>query len=83
LEALRTSERARNIHALVRVRDQDQNKMAVVNAVKALEQMKDDEAAGGIGQPRVPGLVIVITSEIAKPPVIDVSPAERALTRDN
>ncbi len=59
LEVLRTSERARNIHALVRVRDQDQNKMAIVNAVKALEQMKD-EVPGDIGRPTLPGLVIVI-----------------------
>jgi len=44
LEVLRTSERARNIHALARIRDQDQNKMAVVAAVKALEEMKDEQA---------------------------------------
>ena len=42
LEVLRTSERARNIHALARIRDQDQNKMAAVAAVKALEQIGDD-----------------------------------------
>jgi hypothetical protein len=63
LEVLRTSERARNIHALVQVRDQEENKMAVVQAVKALEQMNDNEAAVGIGQPRTPGFVIVIANK--------------------
>jgi hypothetical protein len=63
----------------VRVRDQDQNKMAVVNAVKALEQMKDDDTAGGMGQPIAPGFIIVIAStDTAKPPIVDVTPAERA-----
>jgi hypothetical protein len=46
--------------------------MAVVNAVKALEQMEDDEAAVGMGQPTTPGFVIVIApAETAKPRVVD------------
>ena len=49
LQVLRTSERARNIHALVRIRDQDENNMAAIAAVKALERMGDDAVppAGG------------------------------------
>jgi hypothetical protein len=83
LDVLRTSERARNIHALVRVRDQDQNKTAVVAAVKALEKMKDDQAIVGVGQARTPGVVIVVgPAEPAKPRTIDASPAVRRVARD-
>lgn len=46
LDVLRTSEWARNVHALARIRDQDQNKTAVIAAVKALEEMGD----GGPGK---------------------------------
>lgn len=59
LDVLRTSERARNIHALVEVRDQLDNKMARVQAVKALEQISDDAPANGGGS-ALPGLQIVI-----------------------
>jgi hypothetical protein len=53
---LRTSERARNIHTLCEVRDQTDNQMARVNAVKALEQLGDQEV--GVGSQRhAPGLV--------------------------
>lgn len=45
LEVLRTSERARNIHALAGVRDGSGNGLAVVGAVKALEQMADAPGA--------------------------------------
>jgi hypothetical protein len=64
LGSLRTSERARNLHALVRVRDSDDNKMATVAAVKTLEQIDDaaeKQFPGGIpGAPRQPGLVIIV-----------------------
>lgn len=59
LEVLRTSARARNIHALEEVRDQPENKMARVAAVKALEQIDDAAPASG-GANLSPGLVIVI-----------------------
>lgn len=59
LEVLRTSERARNIHALAEVRDQPENKMARVAAVKALEGIDDAAPAAGGVNPS-PGLVIVI-----------------------
>lgn len=66
LDVLRTSERARNIHALVDVRDQTENKMARVQAVKALEQISDDEQVNR-GQQAAPGMVIVINNG---PPLI-------------
>ena len=60
---LRTSERARNIHALVSVRDDGANDMARVAAVKTLEQIDHVEAArGGSGEQVLPGLVITIVN---------------------
>jgi hypothetical protein len=59
LDVLRTSERARNIHTLVEVRDQTTNQMARVQAVARLEQI-DDEAQVSRGSQALPGLQIVI-----------------------
>jgi len=69
---LRDSERARNIHALTSVRDQDENKMARVQAVKALEQISDDAPASR-GSVSLPGLVIVVNTgtPLTQPPTID------------
>jgi hypothetical protein len=75
LEVLRTSERARNIHALCSVRDQTDNQMARVNAVKALEQLEDQAPAGNSLQ-RSPGLQIVIVQPPATvASAIDVTPS--------
>jgi hypothetical protein len=64
LEVLRTSERARNIHALVEVRDSKTNQMATVAAVKTLEQLSDSPGAvAPAGQ--APGVVIVINNTSA------------------
>jgi hypothetical protein len=64
LEVLRTSERARNIHALCSVRDQTDNQMARVNAVKALEQLEEkNQSETGNYLPRSPGLQIVIIQQ--------------------
>jgi hypothetical protein len=60
LQVLRESEKARNIHALVEVRDQQVNQMARVNAVKALEQLDETASATAGPQRQQPGLVIVI-----------------------
>jgi hypothetical protein len=77
LEVLRTSERARNIHTLCEVRDQTDNQMARVNAVKALEQL-EDQAHTDSGKQRLPGLQIVIIQPPAPPqPVIDVTLSHR------
>jgi hypothetical protein len=55
---LRSSERARNIHRLVAIRDAADN-MPAVNAIKALEQI-DDEARSTQAMQRAPGLQIVV-----------------------
>jgi hypothetical protein len=61
LDVLRTSERARNIHTLAEVRDQKSNQMARVQAVKALEQLADDESTARTAAYRfAPGVVIVV-----------------------
>lgn len=73
LDVLRTSERARNIHTLAEVRDQTSNQMARVQAVKALEQISDDEQ--GTSRARhAPGLQIVVHVKTDQKPVIDVTP---------
>lgn len=59
LEVLRTSERARNIHTLVEVRDQTTNQMARVQAVKELEQSAETQARS-TGSLSLPGLTIQI-----------------------
>jgi hypothetical protein len=67
LEVLRTSERARNIHALVAVRDRATNQAAVVHSVRTLEQMADD---GARERPAAPfaGLVVqIVTAAPAAP----------------
>jgi hypothetical protein len=84
LEVLRTSERARNIHALVDVRDSS-NQMARVQAVKALEQLSDDQQANA-QRVQTPGLVIQINMQpgTAAPVVIDsdTSKQYQRLTRE-
>jgi hypothetical protein len=79
LVVLRESERARNIHALVEVRDgkDHSNPMARVNAAKALEGL-DDTFPAGLGDPRMaPGVTIVIRHP--DPPTIDVTPSRQRL----
>lgn len=84
LEVLRTSERARNIHALADVRD-GSNQMARVQAVKALEQLSDDPQANA-QRIQTPGLVVVInTQPVATPPVTidcDTSKQYQGVTRE-
>lgn len=57
LEVLRTSERARNLHALYEVRDQKANQNARVAAIRTLERQFDEDEAPGARQ-AVPGFVI-------------------------
>lgn len=84
LEVLRTSERARNIHALVDVRDST-NQMARVQAVKALEQLSDEQQANA-QRVQTPGLVIQINMQpgTAAPAVIDSDTSQQyqRLTRE-
>lgn len=73
VEELRTSEKARNIHVLVDVRDNSANDMARVQAAKELH--RDPEGYGTNTMQRVPGVVIQINSSGRSERVIDVSPA--------
>ena len=59
LEVLRTSERARNIHALAEVRD-GTNQMARVAAVKALEQLSEETQGRSGASVASPGLTVMI-----------------------
>lgn len=68
LEVLRTSERARNIHALIEVRDQTDNSMARVAAVKAMQAT--DEVEQSRGAVVTPGLTVVVISQ--QPPALMV-----------
>lgn len=77
LDVLRTSERARNISALARVRDNSENGMAVVSAAKALEQLSEDAEAThrNIGAPVQPGLqIVIVQAPAASVPIVDVTP---------
>jgi hypothetical protein len=81
LEVLRTSERARNIHAMVKIRDFDghTNAMASLNAAKALEGLPDIPASST--DPRLsPGITIrIISSPASQPPLVDVTPPRRRI----
>jgi|ERR1700730_2235019 hypothetical protein len=80
LDVLRTSERARNIHALVGVRDGSGNDMARVQAVKAIEQIDTVEATRGgfSGEPTQAGLVIqIVTTSPPTVKTIEHEPARR------
>jgi hypothetical protein len=59
LDVLRSSERARNIHRLVAIRDAADN-MPAVQAIKTLEQLEDEARVSSSGLQRAPGLQIVI-----------------------
>lgn len=80
LDVLRTSEKARNHHALVRIRDQDENKMATVAAVKVLEQIDETPATAGVHR-SAPGVTIIINGNAPvqaiehQPVTIDQDPA--------
>lgn len=90
---LRSSARSGNILALQRIRDKSDNALAVVQAVKALEQLADQEqGTTAPGQSR--GYVIVInapaaagaadtgaTQPIDNARIIDVTPPQRLAQR--
>lgn len=58
-EVFRVNASAANIHRLIRLADQEDNKAAAVSAIKAIEQIGEVEAAVG-GQRSLPGLQIVV-----------------------
>lgn len=72
-EVLRTSGRARRIHRLEAMLEQDDNKAAVINAALALENMANDQAAVNAQQSAVPGVIIQIVTQA---PVTDVRTIE-------
>lgn len=57
-QVLKASAGTRNIHALMKVRDESRNHLAVVQAVKAIEEMTSEESVSA-GSKRV-GIVIMI-----------------------
>jgi hypothetical protein len=76
LEVLRTSERPRNIRRLAEIRDKADN-MPAVQAIRALEQMAEDEGrTPGAFRQQLPGLVVQINVGGMKqaPAPIDVTP---------
>jgi hypothetical protein len=81
-EVLRTSGRARRLHRLEAMAEQDDNKQAAVNAILALERLAptDEAAAGRVSS--MPGLQIVIQTNSPTPPTIDVTPANEPLDVD-
>jgi hypothetical protein len=88
LDVLRTSERARNVFALVDVRDNSSNSMSRVQAARTLEQLTEQAESRPRGQyQQVPGLTIVIQhgpQSPRTPPTIDVEPvAVAAADRDD
>lgn len=63
-EILRTSGRARRIHRLEAMLEQNDNKAAVINAALALEGMGDNNPLSANGNPRSPGVVIQIINSV-------------------
>lgn len=59
LQVLRESERARSIHRLAELREQDSNKMVAFNAAKELAGSSDSDPSHANKQ-SLPGLVVVI-----------------------
>jgi len=59
-EMLRLSGKARRIHRLNEMVEQDDNKAAVVNAAMALERLGDDNPLSSMGNARSPGVVVII-----------------------
>jgi len=86
LEVLRTSERARNIAALARVRDSSENGVAVVTAAKALEQLAEPNGPGGPGGGRGgggrAGYMIDLSDEQKPGLVIYIQPPRQIPTDD-
>lgn len=62
-DVLRTSALAKNIHAMLDVRDQKDNHTARVAAVKMLQAWDQDEQAPAAGMAQRPGVVIVIKGQ--------------------
>jgi hypothetical protein len=77
-EVLRLSGRARRIHRLEAMVEQDENKAAVVNASIALDRPSESAMQSSASQ-AVPGITIHIHETPASPPakIIDATPSAR------
>ncbi|WP_143039852.1 hypothetical protein [Bradyrhizobium lablabi] len=72
-EVLRTSGRARRIHRLEAMLEQNDNKAAVINAALALESIGTDQATANTAQSAMPGVVIqIVTHAPAAPPAMTI-----------
>lgn len=61
IEVLRTSGKARRIHRLEELSEQDDNKQAAINAIRALDQLEDDASISRrTGFAASPGFIINI-----------------------
>lgn len=76
-EVLLTRELARNSHALIDVRDKSGNGNARVAAVRALEQLVEDEKRAP-SHARTPGIVIMITDAVGA--LVGTTPAPSPIT---
>jgi hypothetical protein len=65
-EVFRAHVSAQNIHRAKKMRDESDNQMAALGAMKLIEQI-GDQSAPGAQQPASPGLVIVVMGNAAQP----------------
>jgi hypothetical protein len=75
-EVLRLSGRARRIHRLETISEQDDNKQAAVNAIRALDQIPDADQVAGAAR-ATPGVTIIIGQTPSHTPdmrTIDANP---------
>lgn len=86
LQVLRDSERARSFHTLCDVRDQTDNQMARVQAVKAMypdEQMLTERGNAGISSPGVTIRVVTVLQQGTKSDAIPTYQNSMSLTEPN
>lgn len=60
-QVFRAAASAKNIHRAVQIRDQDENRTAAIQAIRYLDGIGEEQAAGGTaGSKVVPGVVVQI-----------------------
>jgi hypothetical protein len=75
LQAMRTGARARALHRMIELSEQNDNFAAAVAATRPLLATDEQERAGLAGVDHRPGLQIVIqTGPQAQPPIVDITP---------
>ena len=78
-EVLRASGRAKRLHRLEELAQQDENRNAAVAAIKTAEQLGDEQAATGARR-QLPGLIIQIVNAAPTPRIIDAQPIAHECT---